>query len=261
MVSAIILAKNEAANIGRSVKALVDLNVHVTILDSGSTDGTQQIASSLGAEVKDYHYPGHCEAYNDLTRSHTDQEWIMVLDADMVVSQDLFDELRDCALTTSFDVIAAPVRMVHEGFPLRRASLYPPKPILFRGGGEYFRPVGHGEAIRAGVSMGTVKRSLVHDDRKGFRAYMESQIRYSDALTARAGEGNLSLRDRVRRRTPIGILAVPFVSLIIRGGLFDGRGGLVYAVDRLIAEAIMWRSALINPHGSASSNGTNRERG
>ena len=56
--------------------------------------------------------------------------------------------------------------------------------------------------------------------------------------------GELSGRDRIRVRWPLLVFAVPFVSYVLKGGFLDGRAGAIYALDRLIAEAIMYRRSL-----------------
>ena len=61
-------------------------------------------------------------------------------------------------------VIRAPVQMYAEGQPLRFGSLYPPKPIAFRTGKEYFVAVGHGEALVGGhISPDAYRLDKRHD--------------------------------------------------------------------------------------------------
>src|SRR5690349_3863062 len=63
-LQAFILAKNESANILRGVLALEQFGATVTILDSGSTDGTlEMIAQRSSATVISYDYRDHATAY------------------------------------------------------------------------------------------------------------------------------------------------------------------------------------------------------
>jgi len=72
----------------------------------------------------------------------------------------------------------------------------------------------------------------------------------------RIARGEVTVRDRLRTRTPLLVFGVPFWSLIIRGGWLDGRAGVVYALDRLIAEAVMLREAVsVRLHASTSPPG------
>lgn len=243
LTAAFVLAKNEEPNIGRSVKALRALGLEVTVLDSGSTDRTPQIAEALGARVEAYRYVNHVEAYRFVCVDRTaPTEHVLVLDADMIVSEELLREVR--ALAEQCDVVEAPVVMCWNGAPLRHGSLYPPKPIAFRGGRSYFVPSGHGERLADGVATCSATSALIHDDRKSFDAYMASQLRYAASLAHRAERGELTFRDRLRTATPLFIMATPFVSYLLRGGVLDGWSGLGYALDRLLAETVMFREVV-----------------
>jgi hypothetical protein len=117
---------------------------------------------------------------------------------------------------------------------------------LFVGGKHYFAASGHGEKLLPDVKVARTRNCLGHDDRKPFDEFLRSQSRYSSNLIGRAAQGRLSLRDRIRLRSGILIVAVPIFSYVFQGGWLAGRAGLGYALDRLIAEAIMRRQALAN---------------
>ncbi|WP_162899540.1 glycosyltransferase family 2 protein [Salinibacter ruber] len=249
-MQAYILSKNEEANIGRCLEALADTGLDVIVLDSGSEDDTIEIARRHGAEVREHDYVNHCQSYNEITRSLPDDEWCLVLDADMVVSQELTRQIREHIRT--HDVVEAPVQMVWEGTPLRYASLYPPKPIAFRGGREYFEPAGHGERLKSQIDPARTDAELRHDDRKSYQAYLENQLRYAEDFVGRAGDAHVGWKDWLKWKTPLGIVAVPFYCLFVKGGILDGRGGLVYALDRMIVEAILYRQALLEKTNESS---------
>jgi glycosyltransferase involved in cell wall biosynthesis len=242
--TAYILAKNEEANIARCLHALKACGIPAIVLDSQSTDRTREIARDLGATVEDYRYTTHLDAYESICQQRTAPgECALVLDADMLVSPELLDEAF-ALLQTGVQVVRAPILMYWNGQQLPHGSLCPPKPLLFAGGQHYFEPVGHGERLRADVSAATTRHPLGHDDRKGFDAYLSSQIRYAKNLLQRADHQSLTLRDRLRMNTPVLLISVPLVSYLVRGGWRAGRAGLGYALDRLIAEAIMYRQSL-----------------
>jgi glycosyltransferase involved in cell wall biosynthesis len=239
-----ILAKNESANIEKCINSLLFLIRPPIILDSGSTDSTEEIARRCGAQVRSYDYRNHCDTYNDLTTQHQPQEYVVILDADMRISLDGLLEALSAMQYGLFDVAKSSVEMWWEGGVLRRSSLYPPKPFLFRGGKSYFVPVGHGEALKPDISVYNTKRKIIHDDRKGFSAYMSAQARYSKSFATRLESGQLNWRDRLRARTPFMILLAPLWCYVIRCGFLDGRRGLLYALDRIIAETAFYRSAV-----------------
>lgn len=246
MNRAYVLAKNEVRNIGRSLDALRIADVsELIVLDSGSTDGTIELACSNGARVIQFDYVNHCTAYNKITSEAGNEEIFMILDADVVVSAELVSEINILfRQKPNLEVVAAPVQMYWEGEPLDHCSLYPPKPIAFRGGKEYFEPVGHGERLKDTVVTEQTTIKMIHDDRKDFAQVMQNQVRYARELSRRAQRDELSGRDRIRVRWPFFIFITPFYSYFFKLGFLDGRAGLIYAIDRLIAEALAFRTAI-----------------
>ena len=85
-LSLCMIAKNEESCIKQcllSVKGLVD---EMIVVDTGSTDRTVEIAASCGAQV--YHFPWNgsfSDARNESLK-HATKDWILVLDADEVIS-------------------------------------------------------------------------------------------------------------------------------------------------------------------------------
>lgn len=246
-VSVFILAKNEQQNIGRCIESLRAADWDVVVLDSGSTDETASIVSGFEfAEFRPYVYVDHCTAYNDVTsKLAVGYRYVVILDADMMVTGELQREIG--ALLNSGgapQVIETEILMFADGQPLKHGSLCPPKAIVFATGQSYFVKSGHAERLRSGVTVVRTREKLCHDDRKSYAAYLQSQLRYSKNLVVRMEGKQGSFRDRVRTKTPLLILAIPFVSYIIKRGFLSGRAGALYALDRLIAEAIMYRQAL-----------------
>lgn len=250
-VATYILAKNEDANISNCLQALKDCGLRMVVLDSGSADHTRELALRLGAEVESYQYRNHLEALRYVCQDRTpEDEFALVLDADMVVSPELLREAKSLLSEGRADVASAPITMYWGGRELDRGSLYPPKPFMFRGGAHYFEAVGHGEALTAGTRTVVTKNQLIHNDLKPFEAYLASQLRYSDSLVRRRSVCKLSWRDRLRT-TPLMMLAAPALSYFFKGGVFSGKTGLGYALDRLIAEAIMYRQHVASSHTPA----------
>ncbi len=68
----------------------------VYVIDCFSTDGTQEIARELGAEVVEHKWPGNqAEQFNwALDNIQIDTEWILRLDADEYMMPELVDELQ-----------------------------------------------------------------------------------------------------------------------------------------------------------------------
>jgi hypothetical protein len=251
-----ILAKNEIRNLGRGLEALGSAGVGVTVLDSGSTDGTIELARRHGAAVEPFDYVDHCVSYNRITSATPADRYVMIIDADVVVPPAVIAEVEQRLLAGDApDVLIAPVTMYWDGLPLEHSSLYPPKPLVFRGGREYFEPAGHGERLRHDVRSARTAQAIRHDDRKDLGQVLQNQVRYAKDLLRRSRRGQINPRDRLRTRTPLFLFVTPIYAYLFRLGFLDGRAGLIYAVDRLIAEALAFRIA-ISPLCRAEDEGT-----
>jgi glycosyltransferase involved in cell wall biosynthesis len=92
-VTCTIIAKNEVDRIERAIRSVQGLVDEVIVIDSGSTDGTQALAESLGARVIHNDWVG----YGPQKRFAEDQarnDWILNLDADEWLSDELREEIR-----------------------------------------------------------------------------------------------------------------------------------------------------------------------
>jgi glycosyltransferase involved in cell wall biosynthesis len=92
-LSVFIIAKNEADRIGDTIAAVRALTDDLIVVDSGSEDGTQDVAAALGARVIVNPWPG----YGPQKRFAEEQcrhDWLLNLDADEVIPPELEAEIR-----------------------------------------------------------------------------------------------------------------------------------------------------------------------
>lgn len=94
-VSVIILTYNEEMHIRRCLDNVNRFASHIFVVDCFSTDKTVEIAESLGATVVQHTWPGNqAEQFNwALDNLNIDTNWILRLDADEYVTDELIDEL------------------------------------------------------------------------------------------------------------------------------------------------------------------------
>ena len=81
-----MIAKNEEANLPRCLASLLPLADEIIIVDTGSDDRTREVAQIFGAKVFDFPWNGDFSAARNESLSHASCRWILVMDADEVLS-------------------------------------------------------------------------------------------------------------------------------------------------------------------------------
>ena len=87
-----IITRDEASRISQAI-ASVGVVAEILVLDSGSTDETVAIARGLGARVEQVDWPGY-GAQKNRALEMAQQDWVLSIDADEVLSEDLCGALR-----------------------------------------------------------------------------------------------------------------------------------------------------------------------
>jgi glycosyltransferase involved in cell wall biosynthesis len=134
-VSVIVPVRNEARNLPRCLESLAGFG-EVYVLDSQSTDVTVAIAQSHGAKVVQFHYAGGWPkkrqwAMDTLSLAY---DWILLLDADEVLTPELAAEIRIALQDPHVDGYFIRLQMYFLGKVLRHCDASFWKLSLFRRG-------------------------------------------------------------------------------------------------------------------------------
>jgi glycosyltransferase involved in cell wall biosynthesis len=134
-ISVIVPVRNEARNLPRCLDSLADFG-EVYVLDSQSTDNTVAIAESHGAKVVQFRYAGGWPkkrqwAMDTLPIAY---DWILLLDADEVLTPELVDEIRSVLQNPRVDGYFIRLQMYFLGKVLRHCDASFWKLSLFRKG-------------------------------------------------------------------------------------------------------------------------------
>src|SRR4051812_1495877 len=106
LIKAFILTKNEERNLARCLDTLSRLGIPTIVLDSGSTDRTQEIAASFpNVTWETFRYQNHLASYAEITtKKLLTGEYALILDADMVITDALLPELKAAVGAGRIDV-------------------------------------------------------------------------------------------------------------------------------------------------------------
>ncbi len=94
-VSILVPVKNEAGNLPRCLSSVAWAD-EIFVVDSHSTDGSQEIAESLGAKVVQFDFSGTWPKKKNWALENLDfrNSWLFILDADEVLPPEAADEIR-----------------------------------------------------------------------------------------------------------------------------------------------------------------------
>ena len=92
-ISCVIITFNEEENIRRALNSVKWCN-EIVVVDSGSTDKTIEICGEFNCRIYNKEFNGYGEQKRYAV-SLADNEWILSIDADEVVSDELCDEMKN----------------------------------------------------------------------------------------------------------------------------------------------------------------------
>ena len=262
-VTVLVLTLNEAPNIGRTLDALSRFP-EVVVLDSGSTDETVDIVARYSnARLVTRRFEQHAMQWNyGLKNCGIERPWVLALDADYLLSEELVDEVATLRPTDTDVGYRVSFRYCIHGRPLS-ATIYPSHIVLYRRDRGHYVQEGHTQRLVVEGRISTLQASIGHDDRKPLARWLASQQRYArleaDHLLG-IPRANLRYVDKVRLTAWLGPPGVFFYTLLGKRCIFDGWAGLLYVLQRTVAEAII-SAELVDRKLSGSASVTPCETG
>lgn len=228
-LSVIIITKNEAVNIQACLKS-VEFAGERIVVDSGSTDGTTDIARAAGATViETTDWPGF-GPQKQRALDAAKGEWVLSLDADERISDDLRDEILMAITQSQHDAYLLPRLSSFCGHFIRHGGWYPDYILrLFRrGSADFSKDMVHERVIpHHAASIKKLPFPIVHysyrDDSDVLRKlehYSSLGAKQAFAAGKRGGFGKV-----------ISHSAFAFIrTYIFKAGFLDGLPGLMVAI-------------------------------
>jgi glycosyltransferase involved in cell wall biosynthesis len=93
-LSLCMIVKNEAENLPRCLASVAGLVDEMIVLDTGSTDGTVDLARSLGAQVEHFVWCDDFSQARNVALEYVTGDWVLVLDADEVLRPEAARDIR-----------------------------------------------------------------------------------------------------------------------------------------------------------------------
>lgn len=246
-ITACVIARDEEERLPDCLASLGFCD-QVVVVDSGSKDRTRELATAAGATVVENPWPGFA-AQRNVALDHATGDWVLEIDADERVSDELANELRAfLAVAPAVTMGAIPMRDVFLGKALGPSIRYPRyRHRLFRRGA--FR---HDEG--RSVHEGLWPDGPVHPFAGELRHLLASS--WGEALADARAYARLEAAQRNRpgvAEALTGIIARPLAKLAYRlflyGGWRDGGRGFAKIALECGADSLATVHRL--RHGSA----------
>jgi len=241
-ITPVILTFNEAPNIGRTLGKLAWAR-DIVIVDSGSTDATLAIARECPqVRVFQRSFDTHAAQWTyAITQTGIATEWVLALDADYTLTPAVIEELSTLQPSSRISGFRAGFIYCVGGKPLRSA-LYPPVTVLFRHARASYRQDGHTHRVEVGGDVEQLGSSLLHDDRKPWTRWIVAQCRYMRLEAEKVRNARvpcLNWPGRIRKLRIVAPGVMILYCLFARGLILDGRAGMLYTLQRTLAEALL----------------------
>jgi glycosyltransferase involved in cell wall biosynthesis len=182
LIDIMIPTFNEASHIRETVENATKIG-RVFVLDSFSTDGTQEIARKAGAVVLEHKFENYSRQKNwGLDNLPFTGKWIFILDADERITPELSREIKAIATADAKEVAFYVNRVViMMGREIRHGGLFPSWNLRFfkRGTCRYEDRAVHEHMIADGPT-GYCRHLMLHIRRESISEYLTKHIRYAD---------------------------------------------------------------------------------
>ena len=248
LVSVYIIAYNEAEKV-RATIASAQWADEIILVDSWSTDGTAEIAQSLGVKVVQVKFSGFGDLRNQAIEACS-HDWIFSLDADERCTPESAAEIRSITQSAdALDVYWMPRRNFFMGKWIKHSGWYPNyrQPQLFRKGCMTYdtKPVHEGYVLNSTKSIGHLRNAIWQFPFKNMAEVMHKANRYSSLGAEKIKHKKISMASALGH----GIWS--FIKhYLFKLGFLDGWAGFVIALGNFEGTFYRYAKALEMQRGT-----------
>lgn len=255
-VSVVVMTKNEARNIVKCLASLQDFS-EVFVVDSDSTDETQELAMTYGAHVVPFKWNGKYPKKKQwcLENLPFTNRIVLYVDADEEMTPALADEIRRglprfhdgyAGAFTAFDYVFCGKTLRH-GHRVYKLVLLDRHRARFLDYDDLdvahmWEVEGHYQPHVDGPTF-VLSNPMIHADHDSLYHYFDKHNRYSDWEAnlrlkgllndpREANVGGRALAKKLFQSVPFKGVAAFLHSYVLRRGFLDGKAGFDYAVAR-----------------------------
>lgn len=236
MISATIITLNEEKNILKALESIKDFVDEIIIVDSGSSDKTIEIAKKFNVKIFNRKFDNFANQKNWAV-SKTTGDWILALDADEEITEDLKKEIKEKINDSNFTAFIMPRKNFILGKEIKYSRWSPDKHIWLwkKGFGKWVGNV-H-EEVQVMGEIGVLKNNKIHNSHRTLSEFMKANDFYSSILATDL----FSKKEKFSFSKMIWESIYEFVlRFILKLGFLDGLVGFILAYTMGIYKLTVW---------------------
>lgn len=251
-ITVVITAYNEEKSIAEAIKSARLITDDVLVVDTESTDETEQIARKMQCKVVQFPFHRYVEPSREYAIASSKGEWILILDADERISPELAKEIKNMLIYTP-----------HSYFYIRRKNIFAGKKWLKHGGWypdsvlrllkkDSFRKwpqAIHSTPVIDGT-RGELSEHLLHYFHPNLENMVNKTITYEDIESSLLfnAKKHVSLKTFFRK-----FLGELNRRLILKAGFLDGTHGVIESLYQAYSKTITYLLLYEKYHSKSTS--------
>ncbi len=226
-VSVYIITLNEAANIGACLDRLVEFD-EVILVDSGSSDGTVEIASQYPNVKTSFNTWNGFSAQKAHALSLCENEWVLNVDADEIITDEYIDELKRVVAENKVDALESARILYRWGSEPKNFEKKDRLIRLFRKSAGQYLPRRVHESISIAGEVAHSEALIKHYENLTYTQRIDKANKYSQARA----EDKFEKGARGSVLVLIFVFPLTFIQMyFIKGHFLDGVDGLLTSMN------------------------------
>ncbi len=222
-ISAVIITKNEEANIGRCLNSLGWVD-EIVVVDSGSTDKTIEICKEYNCQIVISEWLGFGKTKKLAVDSATNN-WILSIDSDEEVTHELENKIKEILINPKSNGYRINRRSFYLGRMINHCGWNFDYPLrLFNKKHGNFNDKEVHESVEIGDEVGRIEYPLLHYTYPTLEGHIVKANRYSSLQAKELYEKNKNYSFFL---IPVFVINKFINMYILKAGFLDGKEGFI----------------------------------